>query len=204
MSIDRAALLVVDVQAGFDDPFWGPRNNPQAEENIARIIAAWRAAGRPILHVLHDSTSANSPLRPGSAGNAPKPEAQPLQGEGVHRKSVNSAFIGTSLESDLRRAGIDVLVVVGLTTNHCVSTTVRMAGNLGFETYLVTDATATFDRPGIDGRNRPAEEVHAAALSDLKDEFATLLDTQAVLATAGRPARISSPAYTGDLKRSPE
>ncbi len=110
-----------------------------------------------------------------------KPEAQPREGEPLYRKSVNSAFIGTSLERDLRSAGVEALVVVGMTTNHCVSTSVRMAGNLGFETYLVTDATATFDRIGIDGRNRPAADVHAAALSDLQEEFATLIDSQSVL-----------------------
>ncbi len=185
MDLTRAALLVVDVQMGFDDPFWGQRNNPDAEANIARIIAEWREAGRPVFHILHDSLSPQSPLRPGTAGNMPKPEAQPIEGEPIYRKNVNSGFIGTTLEEDLRAQGIEVLIVVGLTTNHCVSTTVRMAGNLGFETYLVSDATATFDRAGVDGRNRPAAEVHAAALSDLQGEFATLIETAALL-RAGR------------------
>ena len=177
----NAALLVVDVQRGFDAPSWGGRNNPEAEANIARIIAAWRKAGRPVYHVFHDSVSPESPLRPDSPGNAPKAEAAPAEGEPIYRKSVNSAFIGTSLEADLRSAGIETVVVVGLTTNHCVSTTVRMAGNLGFETLLVTDATATFDRPALDGRRRPAQEVHEAALSDLQGEFATLTDSEAVI-----------------------
>lgn len=184
MNLDRAALLVVDVQRGFDDPFWGPRNNPEAEANIGRIVAAWRESGRPLFHIFHDSTSPKSPLRPGQPGNLPKLEAEPREGECVYRKTVNSAFIGTSLEADLREAGVETLVVVGLTTNHCVSTSVRMAGNLGFATYLVTDATATFDRMGIDGRNRPAAEVHSAALSDLQDEFATLVSTPDVIAAA--------------------
>jgi nicotinamidase-related amidase len=184
MNPGKAALLVVDVQQGFDDPFWGPRNNPQAEANIARILTAWREGGHPLFHIFHDSTSSASPLRPGTPGNLPKPEAAPRRGERVYRKTVNSAFIGTSLEADLRSAGVDALVIVGLTTNHCVSTTARMAGNLGFETYLVSDATATFDRAGIDGRNRPAEEVHAAALSDLKDDFAKIIDTASAIALA--------------------
>ena len=94
---------------------------------------------------------------------------------------MNSAFIGTGLEADLRRAGISTLVVVGLTTNHCVSTTVRMAGNFGFQVYLLSDATATFDRVGLDGQNRPAAEVHAAALSDLDGEFATVINTSELL-----------------------
>ena len=184
MKLDRAALLVIDVQKGFDEPFWGPRNNPDAEKNIGRIVDSFRGSGRAIFHVLHDSTSELSPLRPGSPGNAPKPEAEPRPDEAVYRKTVNSAFIGTNLEADLRNSGIDTLVVVGLTTNHCVSTSVRMAGNLGFDTFLVTDATATFDRRGIDGRTRPAEEVHSAALSDLQDEFATLVDSAQVIAAA--------------------
>lgn len=188
MKLDRAALLVVDVQRGFDEPFWGPRNNPDAEENIGRILQAWRNSGRPVFHVLHDSTSPTSPLRPGSEGNLVKAVAEPQPREATYRKTVNSAFIGTSLEADLRSAGIDTLVVVGLTTNHCVSTSVRMAGNLGFETFLVTDATATFDRRAVDGRTRPAAEVHEAALSDLQDEFATLVDTAAIVDAAAAPA----------------
>jgi nicotinamidase-related amidase len=186
MNLTRAVLLVVDVQRGFDDPSWGPRNNPDAEVNIARIIAAWRETGRPVCHIVHDSTSPNSPLRDGQPGNLPKPEAEPRNGEKVYRKTVNSAFIGTSLEADLREAGVETLVVVGLTSNHCVSTTVRMAGNLGFVTYVIRDATAAFDRLGIDGCLRPAEQVHSAALSDLQHEFATITTTDAVVAAAER------------------
>lgn len=115
-------------------------------------------------------------------GNAPKPEALPIAGEPQFRKNVNSAFIGTSLETYLRSTGIERLVVVGLTTNHCVSTTVRMAANLGFGTAIVSDATATFDRLTVDGRNRPAQEVHEAALSDLNDEFATVVETDQLVA----------------------
>lgn len=175
---DRStALLLIDVQQAFDDPRWGPRNNVGAEENIARLLSEWRRRDAPIVHVFHDSRTVGSPLHPASAGNAPKPEALPLPGEIQFRKNVNSAFIGTELEAHLRREEIRRLVVVGLTTNHCVSTTVRMAGNLGFETAIVSDATATFDRLTVDGRNRPAQEVHEAALSDLHGEFATAVQT---------------------------
>ena len=173
---EKFALVVIDVQQGFDDPKWGRRNNPDAEAAIAGLIDHWRAGGQPVIHVAHDSTEQASPLRSGQAGNRPKPEAAPAPSEAIYRKTVNSGFIGTSLEADLRSIGVGVLVIVGLTTNHCVSTTARMAGNLGFRTYVVSDATATFDRLGLDGAVRPAEQVHAAALSDLQGEFATIVD----------------------------
>lgn len=180
-----AALIVVDVQEGMTDPRCGERNNPQAESNIARLIAAWRNSGRPIRHVVHDSTEPDSVFRPGLPGNAIQAVAKPDSGEPVYRKNVNSAFIGTTLEDDLRHDGIDTLVVVGLTTNHCVSTTVRMAGNLGFTTYLVSDATAAFAGRAVDGSLRSAESVHVGALSDLNEEFATVIDTTEALKQAG-------------------
>ena len=175
------ALIVVDVQEALADPGSGERNNPQAEANIARLLAAWRESERPIRHVVHDSVEPDSQLRPGRPGNAIQAPAAPAPAEPVYRKNVNSAFIGTTLEKDLRQKGIDTLVVVGLTTNHCVSTTVRMAGNLGFTTFVVSDATAAFARPALDGSLRPADAVHAGALSDLHGEFATVVDTAEVL-----------------------
>jgi nicotinamidase-related amidase len=177
----RSALIVIDVQLGFDDPAWGARNNPLAEACVALLIKTWREAGAPLLHVHHCSASAAGYFRPGSRGIEPKPQAMPRTGEAIYHKRVNSAFIGTALEADLRKGAIDTVVMVGLTTNHCVSTSVRMAGNLGFETYVVSDATATFARAGADGRSRCAEEVHNAALGDLQGEFAEVVDTQRVI-----------------------
>jgi nicotinamidase-related amidase len=185
----HTTLLVIDVQQGFLDASWGPRNNPDAEANIARLLAAWRRCSLPIRHVQHASRSPAGTFVRGTPGVEPKPQAAPAPGEPVYVKQVNSSFIGTSLEQDLRDAGVETLVVVGLTTNHCVSTTVRMAGNLGFTVYLVEDATATFDRAGLDGNIRPAVEVHAAALSDLSEEFATIVSTDAVLGLIEPPSR---------------
>jgi nicotinamidase-related amidase len=179
------ALIVVDVQQAFLDSRMGERNNPQAESNITRLLAAWRSRGRPIRHVVHDSVEPNSLLRTDSPGNAIQAAATPKAGEPVYRKHVNSAFIGTKLESDLHRNGIDTVVIVGLTTNHCVSTTARMAANLGFKTLVVSDATASFARPALDGTLRPAEAVHSAALSDLHGEFATVVGTAEVLKAIG-------------------
>ncbi len=182
----NAALLVVDMQLGFNDPAWGARNNPTMEARVEALIGAWRDVGAPIIHVHHDSPGSSGRMRPGTPGNAPKPEATPLGDEAVYRKRVNSAFIGTGLRPDLRRSGIETLVIVGLTTNHCISTTARMAGNLGFETFVVEDATAAFERAGLDGKIRPAQEVHNAALSDLQSEFAEIVDSHEVIDALGR------------------
>lgn len=180
----NAALIIVDVQTGFkeQDYFGGNRNNPDAEAHIAALLDAWRSTGRPVFHVKHNSVSLNSPLRPGQAGNDIKPEVAPLPGEPLIEKNVNSAFIGTDLEQRLREAGISQVVIVGLTTNHCVSTTTRMAGNLGFDTVLVADATATFDRIGVDGTRYDAQLMHDTTLASLNGEFATVLNTSDVLA----------------------
>jgi len=181
--------LVIDVQAGFDDPAWGRRNNPGMERNVAALLAAWRAARMPVIHVQHDSPDASGLLRHGTPGNAAKPEARPQPGEPVYRKTVNSAFIGTTLATDLRGQDVSTLVLVGLTTNHCVSTTARMAANLGFTTFVVPDATAAFERLALDGSLRPAAEVHDAALSDLQGEFAQLVETRALIAALAARSR---------------
>jgi nicotinamidase-related amidase len=174
----NTALLVIDMQTGFDDPGWGRRNNPDAETKVATLLAGWRAARAPIIHVHHDSPHAAGRLRPGTPGNAVKPEARPLAHEPIFRKTVNSAFIGTALEPELQALDVQALAIVGLTTNHCISTTARMAGNLGFSTFVASDATAAFDRAGLDGEMRFADDVHRAALSDLKDEFADIVDSR--------------------------
>jgi nicotinamidase-related amidase len=182
-SLANAALIVIDVQQGFLDPRWGRRNNPEAERNIAALLAAWRKAGRPLFHVQHGSRSEQGAFFPGTPGHAFKPDAMPLPAETVVPKDVNSAFIGTDLEARLRAAGIATVVLCGLTTDHCVSTTARMAGNFGFRTFLVEDACATHERTGPDGTWFSAEQMHATAVASLHGEFAHVTSTAAMLAT---------------------
>jgi len=179
--LQNAALLIVDVQQGFDNPKWGNRNNPHAEENIFSLLQFWREHNRPIIHVQHCSTDADSPLRPELPGNKFKELTQPLNSEKIVQKNVHSAFIGTDLEVYLTEQGITTLVIVGLTTNHCVSTTTRMAGNLGYNVFLVSDATATFDRNGPDGTMHLAENIHTISLANLHEEFATIVKTEDLL-----------------------
>lgn len=182
----NTALIVIDVQQAFDDPSWGARNNPQAEDNVAALLSAWRRTGQPLYHVQHRSQRPGSLFNPDGPGFRVKPQAQPLPGEPVIYKNVNSSFIGTDLEQRLREAGITTVVTCGITTDHCVSTTTRMAGNFGFETYVVSDATATFERTGPDGRHYTAQEMHDTALASLHGEFATVVTTAAVIAALGQ------------------
>jgi len=181
----RTALIVIDVQRAFDQ--WEAagkrRNNPQAVGRIADLLAAFRECRAPIFHIRHEGTKSTSSFLPGGTGYPVKDEAREIGGEPVIVKRVNSAFIGTNLESRLRDAGIDTLVICGATTNHCVETTTRMAGNLGFDAQLVRDATWTFERVGPDGDRHSAEDIHAMTLSNLNGEFARIVTTDDVIAS---------------------
>jgi len=179
------ALLVIDVQKGLDEPSYGKRNNPQAESNIALLLSAWRKHERPIIHVRHCSVEPNSPLRPELPGNAIKEEARPLPGEKQFTKTVNSAFIGTGLEQYLHQQGITSLVIVGLTTDHCVSASTRMAADLGFDVTLVSDATAAHEKVGFNGVHYSAEEIHDVNLVSLDGEFCVVRSTEELLKGIG-------------------
>jgi nicotinamidase-related amidase len=178
---DRAALLLIDLQTGFDADGWGQRNNPSAEDVAAHLLAAWRDHDALVVHVRHDSTEPDSPLRRGEAGFAWKAKTRPAGDECVVTKRVNAAFVGTDLEPSLREHGVETVVLAGLTTDHCVSTTARLAENLGFSVVVVRDATATFDR-ALDGERFDAETVHRTALAQLAGEFATVASADEVLA----------------------
>jgi len=177
---DRPALILVDIQKGFDNiEYWGgQRNNPDAEENAGELLRLWRKHHLPVFHIKHCSSNPKSLLHETNEGNSFNDLVQPTDHEPIIKKNVNSAFIGTDLKEQLDNLKITKLVIVGLTTDHCISTTTRMAGNLGFDTFLVSDATATFNKKGIEGQNFPAELIHATALASLNDEFATIVTTE--------------------------
>ncbi|MFF1396955.1 cysteine hydrolase family protein [Streptomyces sp. NPDC058287] len=189
---ENAALIVVDVQKGFEEEgFWGPRNNPGADENIASLIDAWQSTGRPVVFVRHDSPKPESPLRPGYAGNGFKEYVEKRRGKGdgaelLVTKSVNSAFYGTpDLGAWLRAAGIGQFVVAGIQTNMCAETTARMGGNLGYEVLFALDATYTFDLEGPFGWRRTAEELsQASAVSLHGGGFARVVTTAEVVTAA--------------------
>jgi nicotinamidase-related amidase len=183
-----AALLVIDVQQGLASPSLGLRNNPQAESNMARLLAAWRERDLPIVHIQHCSTDPTSPLRPELPGNAFKQEVEPMEGERVFKKNVNSAFIGTGLEQFLHDSGISQLVIVGLTTDHCVSASTRAAFDLGFDVTLISDATAAFERNGYDGVHYSGDEIHRINLVSLDGEFCRIRSTAEILDKMSRSA----------------
>lgn len=192
MSLDMAktALVLVDVQEAFTEreARGERRNNPAALANMARLLEAFRERDVAVIHVRHASGEPGSLLRPDQPGHASMAETREREGEPVLVKSVNSAFLGTDLEERLRRDGLTTLVIAGITTNHCVETTARMAGNLGFDARLVEDASYTFDRVGFGGRRESAEDIHAMTLSNLDGEFATIETTDTVLAALRQSA----------------
>ena len=176
------ALLMIDVQKGVDvlnhwGGFKGRRNNPQAETHLRMLLDGWREHGLPIFYTVHDSREARSPLKLSLPTGHIKEGLEPRAGEIVIRKDVNSGFAGTNLELMLQRQRIHRLVVAGFFTNMCVETTVRTAGNLGYDTYVVADACATSNRVGWDGVDRDAELVHAMAITSMDGEFCTALAT---------------------------
>ncbi len=178
--LDAAALLVIDVQRAFADAaYWGRRNNPACEENIAALVADWQARGRPVVLVRHDSDEPGSPLAPGTPGNAFHPVLDGVEGDLLVSKRVNSAFYGDpDLDGWLKERGISTLVLCGIQTNHCVETTARMGGNLGYDVRFVLDATHTFDRQGPDGTTMSADELARATATSLHGEFATVVATR--------------------------
>lgn len=176
----ETALLLIDVQVGVDvlSHWGGPtgrRNNPDAEANMLQLLEAWRKAKLQVAFTRHNSREAKSPLKFSLPTGAQKPGFEISPGEIVVEKDVNSGFIGTSLEVQLRRAGISRLVIVGFFTNFCVETTTRMSGNLGFDTYLIDDCCATTNRVGLDGIDREPELVHAMTVANLHGEFCTAI-----------------------------
>lgn len=177
------ALILIDVQRAFDVPdyYGGERNNPEAEANCGLLLHHWRARSWPVIHIRHASVIPGSPLAPDHPGHAFKEEVMPRDGEPVLTKNVNSAFIGTGLQDLLDKEGIRTVVLAGLTAEHCVSTTARMAANLGYRTLVVSDATAAFRKKGLSGETIPAATVWQVSLATLNEEFAQVLPTADIM-----------------------
>lgn len=181
MSLADALLLPVDMQQAFDLPAWPRRWNRNVDANGLALLDAWRSRSLPIVHVRHDSVSPGSTLASGEPGNAFRPGFDPANGEALISKSVNAAFIGTDLDLRLKRLGIRTVVVFGISTDMCVSTTVRVGANLGYDMVLVEDACDCFDLPDGAGGTIPAEAVHRAHVATLGYEFARVATTREIV-----------------------
>jgi nicotinamidase-related amidase len=177
IDLDRAVLLPVDMQQAFDGPPWPRRWNQQVDANGLALLEAWRTAGRPIIHVRHDSVQPGSSLAPGTPGNAFRPGFEPREGEQLVTKSVNSAFIATDLDLRLKRLGARHVVTFGISTDMCVSTTVRTGANMGWDMILVPDACDCFDLPDGQGGTIVAEDAQRAHVATLAFEFCRILST---------------------------
>ncbi len=175
---NNSVLIVIDVQKGFDDPKWSKRNNPDAENVMARVLNEFRKYKLTVIHVRHDSRNPESLLKDGKPTFAFKDEVKPLEGEIVITKHVNSAFIGTNLEEILRKMGDPNIYYMGITTDHCVSTTARMSGNLGFNSYVIEDACAAFEKIDQHGRMIPADTIHNVNLASIHGEFAQVIRSE--------------------------
>ena len=185
--LDRYALVVVDVQQGFDDAgFWGPRDNPGCDAAVEELVGTWASSGRPVVVVQHASADPRSPLHPSSPGHALKPYLTDALAQApaalVVTKSVNSSFHGSpDLDAWLRAQRLEGIVVCGITTNHCCETTARVGGNLGHDVLFVVDATHTFDRSAPDGSVVRAAEQFRVTATNLHGEFATVVTTRDLL-----------------------
>lgn len=175
----KPTLILIDIQKGHDeeDFYGGDRNNRNAEKNCSHLLNIWRKAHLPIFHIQHSSQNSDSPLFHSKPGFQIKDEVKPIDGEPIIVKRANNAFLNTNLNKLLVKKNIKTLVIVGMTTNHCISSTARMASDLGYNTIIVSDATACFDRVGITGIKYPAELIHQTTLASLKGEIAKIIDT---------------------------
>lgn len=169
-----AALIIIDMQQCMRLPEAGMRNNPQAEANMLALLAAWRAAGAPVMHVRHMSADPASLFWPGQAGAAFQAEFMPLPDEAVMEKNVPDAFARSGLERWLHVRGLQRVVIVGVSTSNSVEATARSAGCLGFTTHVVEDACFTFAKRDRKGTLRSADEVHAMSLANLDGEYARI------------------------------
>jgi nicotinamidase-related amidase len=175
------ALIVIDMQKGMRSPSLPPRNNLNAEDNIARLLAAWREAGQPVVNVRHISRSPTSVFAPGQECVEFQERFMPLAHEHVVEKNVPDAFVNTGLERWLHARGIRRVVIAGVSTENSVEASARTAGNLGFQAVVVADACFTFDKRDFGGILRSAEEVHLMALANLHGEYAEVRATGDVL-----------------------
>ncbi len=181
----KKALLVIDVQMALahDDAAGAERSCPQAEDNIAKLLAKFRDNGEAIIHIHHHGTDPDDPFHPDADGSKVQPLADPQEGEPVIIKTTSSGFVNTSLGATLKKFGIEQAILCGATANHCVESTTRSAADFGFSPIYVSDAVWAYGVTGPDGQNHTGAQIHSTCLATLKGEIAEVEDTETVLAS---------------------
>lgn len=133
------------------------------------------------MHVRHRSPDETSVFWPHQQGFEFKSAFQPQENKHLIEKSSPCTFIGTKLEAWLRTKNISGIVLTGAATNNSIESTVRTAGNLGFDVILPEDACFCFAKSDYFGKERSAEEVHAISLANLNVEYAKVISTSDLL-----------------------
>jgi len=177
----NTALIIIDQQQGLDNPKLGPRNNPDAETVMLKLLDAWRIAGMPTIHVRHRSREPDSVFWPDQQGFEFKPVFLPQGDELVIEKNIPCAMLTTDLEKILAQKNIRNIVLVGASTNNSIEATARTASGLGFRVVIVEDACFTFAKSDYFGEARTAQEIHAMSLANLDEEYAQIINSKLIL-----------------------
>ncbi|MDZ4261799.1 MAG: cysteine hydrolase family protein [Pseudomonadota bacterium] len=181
INLANTALIIIDQQQGLNNPKLGPRNNPDAETVMLKLLNAWRSAGMPIIHVRHRSREPESVFWPDQQGFEFKPDFLPQGDERVIEKKIPCAMLRTDLEKILDHKNIRKLVLVGASTNNSIEATARTASGLGFKVFIAEDACFTFAKSDYVGTARTAQEVHAMSLANLDGEYAQIINSEILL-----------------------
>jgi len=196
----KPALLIVDVQQAIDcfSPY--KRNNPSAEEKIASLLARWRHASLPVVHVRHSSKFLDSPYHQCSAGFPFKQSVAPIGDELVVTKSENCAFINTDLEQILSEQEISEIIICGVLCNNSIDATVRVASGLGFHVYLPHDTTAAFPIQTLNGKQFSGEDIHWIFISNLDKEYCRVCSSEQILDACRKLPKLNSSDLFSSLK----
>lgn len=182
LSLAHAALVIINAQVALSSKSLGNRSNADAEVNLMKLIGRFRNLGRPIIHVRHISQSPTSLFYRSSPSAGFMEGLGPEKDEVVLDKQKSSAFADTALLNALNERDIDTVIIAGFTANECIDATARQAGDFGFTSVVVGDATATFDIYGPDGKLHLAERIHALTLANLHNHFAVVVNTADLMA----------------------
>jgi len=178
--VSTATLLLIDCQMEYVDGALPLTGIDAALDEVARLLARFRAAGAPVVHVVHRGKPGGLFDPEGPSGQVAS-RAAPKEGEAVVGKTLPNSFAGTDLEATLRGLDRRNLIVAGFMTHMCVSTTVRAGLDLGYASTVVAGAAATRDLPLPAGGVVDAITLHNASLAALADRFACIAPTSAEL-----------------------